>query len=277
MSEPKLELNEDEIEIIDFQSENQNNSKEKSVTRPIPTNVKYIMGAVVLIMIAGMSGLYAYSKKSTLNEFVSIDGRETGESSYTGKSIETLDERQLLAKESKPKKELTLGAITTQDKMNERVISMEAQIQQMAQQIEDLSLQGKAVRQLNTQAGVITQHIKTLPTQNDLTMMKQDFESMLQKKSDEIKNTLAKNYKKAKSYVSKKKYKSKIMPFKLVSIDQWNGVNYAAIQSKNIGAIENLRLGDTRSGWKVERIDMAESSVVFKNIKNNRSVKQTSI
>ncbi len=161
--------------------------------------------------------------------------------------------------------------------MSERVVSMELQIQQMALQIMDLAAQGKAVKQLNTQVGDVAQHLKTTVTQNDLSLMKQDFGELLQKTKDEIRNALPKMDKKPKSYVSKKKYTARHMPFKLVSIDQWDGVNYAAIESNNIGAIENLRLGDTRSGWKVEQFDTAESSVVFKNIKTSRSVKQTAL
>ncbi len=155
---------------------------------------------------------------------------------------------------------------------------MELQIQLMKQQIDDLVGQRKIIKQLNTQVRQIAAHVESLPTQDDLADMRQDFNEKLQNAKDELKNSLVNTYKKAKSYVSKKKiYKSQSMPFKLVSIDQWNSVNYAAIQSKNIGAIENLRTGDTRSGWKVERIDVVESSVVFKNIKTGRSIKQTAI
>lgn len=279
MSEQKLEVTEEEIDIIDFQSEDRSASRESTEVKPIPKNVKYIMGGIALLMLFGMTGLYAYSKKLSDDEMssVSIDEYEIQKAVGTDELIASLDKTPSTVKKEDIKKRLTLGPVTEQEKLNERVISMEVQIQQMTQQIEDLAVQGKAVRQLNTQVGDISEHQKTVATQSDLDQMKQDFNTMLQKTSDELKTSLAKNYKKAKTYVSKKKYKSKAVPFKLVSIDQWNGVNYAAIQSKKIGAIENLRLGDTRSGWKVERIDTAESSVVFKNIETSRAIKQTAI
>ena len=276
----KIEMSEDDIEIIDFQSEDRSGSNPHSNIKPVPMGIKLLLGGIGLALLIGMGSLYVSKEKnySTENDvdLVQIDG-DSDDAVATNELIASIDKSQLLDQSSK-KAVLTIGPVTEQEKITERVVSMELQIQQMTQQIEALSGQGKMVKQLNTQVGQIADHLATLPTQNDLADMRQDFNKMLQTVKDELKNSLAKTYKKAKSYVSKKKvYKSQSMPFKLVSIDQWNSVDYAAIKSKNIGAIENLRKGDTRSGWKVERIDVVESSVVFKNIKTGRSIKQTAI
>ena len=276
----KIEMSEDDIEIIDFQSEDRSGSNPHSNIKPVPMGIKLLLGGIGLALLIGMGSLYVSKEKnySTENDvdLVQIDG-DSDDAVATNELIASLDKSQLLDQSSK-KAVLTIGPVTEQEKITERVVSMELQIQQMTQQIEALSGQGKMVKQLNTQVGQIADHLETLPTQNDLADMRQDFNKMLQTVKDELKNSLAKSYKKAKSSVSKKKvYKSQSMPFKLVSIDQWNSVDYAAIKSKNIGAIENLRKGDTRSGWKVERIDVVESSVVFKNIKTGRSIKQTAI
>jgi hypothetical protein len=276
----KMEMSEDDIEIIDFQSDDRSGSQRQSNIKPVPTGIKLLLGGISVALLIGMASLYV-SKGNNYSidndaDLVQIDG-ESDDTAGTNELIAILDKSKILA-QSPQKAVLTIGPVTEQEKITERVVSMELQIQQMTQQIDTLSGQGKTIKQLNTQVGQIAEHLETLPTQNDLADMRQDFNEMLQTAKDELKNSLVKTYKKAKSYVSKKKIvKTQRMPFKLVSIDQWNSVDYAAIQSKNIGAIENLRKGDTRSGWKVERIDVVESSVVFKHIKTGRSIKQTAI
>ena len=276
----KTEMSDDDIEIIDFQSEDRSDSQRQLNTKPVPTGIKLLLGGISLVLLLGMGSLYLFkgTNQSIANDTNMMDiGGDSDDAVGTNKLIVNLDKSQI--SDNAPQKAvLTIGSVTEQEKITERVVSMELQIQQMTQQIDVLSGQGKIVKQLNTQVGKITDHLETLPTQNDLADMRQDFNEMLQTAKDELKNSLAKTYKKAKSYVSKKKInKTQSMPFKLVSIDQWNSVDYAAIQSRNIGVIENLRKGDTRSGWKVERIDVVESSVVFKNIKTGRSIKQTAI
>ena len=276
----KTEMSDDDIEIIDFQSEDRSDSQRQLNTKPVPTGIKLLLGGISLVLLLGMGSLYLFkgTNQSIANDTNMMDiGGDSDDAVGTNKLIVNLDKSQI--SDNAPQKAvLTIGSVTEQEKITERVVSMELQIQQMTQQIDVLSGQGKIVKQLNTQVGKIADHLETLPTQNDLADMRQDFNEMLQTAKDELKNSLAKTYKKAKSYVSKKKInKTQSMPFKLVSIDQWNSVDYAAIQSRNIGVIENLRKGDTRSGWKVERIDVVESSVVFKNIKTGRSIKQTAI
>jgi hypothetical protein len=276
----KLEINEEEIEIIDFQSEDRSGSIPQA-NNPVPNGIKWMLGGVAMVLLVGMGSLYAFKGKSHSTSPVGEDvmqiGGDSDKAVATDVLLASLDKNNAQVKLPK-KPGLTIGPVTEQDKINERVVSLETQLQQMTQQIDDLTSQGKIIKKMNTQMGQIADHIETLPTQDDLTEMKQDFNKMLQQTKDELKNSLAKSYKKAKKYVSKKKtYSAKNMPFKLVSIDQWNGVDYAAIQSKNIGAIENLRSGDTRSGWKVERIDTVESSVVFKDTKTGRSIKQSAI
>ena len=277
----KLELKEEEIEIIDFQTEDRSDSIPQA-NNPVPTGIKWILGGVAMVLLVGMGSLYAFKgnshSTSPVDEGVMEIGDSDGDTAVaTDVLLASLDKNTTQVKLPK-KPGLTIGPVTEQDKINERVVSLETQIEQMTQQIDDLTSQGTIIKKMNTQMGQIAEHIETLPTQDDLTEMKQDFNKMLQQTKDELKNSLAKSYKKAKKYVSKKKtYSARNMPFKLVSIDQWNGVDYAAIQSKNIGAIENLRSGDTRSGWKVERIDTVESSVVFKDTKTGRSIKQSAI
>ncbi len=276
----KIEITEDDIEIIDFQSEDRSGSKPQSNMKPVPMGIKLLLGGISLALLVGMASFYVFKGKthsiSNDADMLQIDG-DSDIAVGTNELIASLDKSQLPEQSSK-KAVLTIGPVTEQEKITESVVSMELQIQLMKQQIDDLVGQRKIIKQLNTQVGQIAAHVESLPTQDDLADMRQDFNEKLQNAKDELKNSLVNTYKKAKSYVSKKKiYKSQSIPFKLVSIDQWNSVDYAAIQSKNIGAIENLRTGDTRSGWKVERIDVVESSVVFKNIKTGRSIKQTAI
>lgn len=276
----KMGMSDDDIEIIDFQSEDRSDSQRQSNIKPVPTGIKLLLGGISIVLLLGMGSLYLFkdTNQSIANDanMVDING-DSDDAVGTNKLIANLDKNQ--SSDQAPQKAvLTIGPVTEQEKITERVISMELQIQQMTKQIYALSGQGKIVKQLNTQVGQIADHLETLPTHNDLADMRRDFKKMLQTAKDELKNSLAKTDKKAKSYVSKKKIvKTKSMPFKLVSIDQWNNIDYAGIQSKNIGAIENLRKGDTLSGWKVERIDVVESSVVFKHIKTGRSIKQTAI
>ena len=275
----KLDSTEDEFEIIDFQSDDRSDSVSQ-VNRPVPGGIKWILGGVSVALLVGMGSLYAF-KGNTHSPANEVDvmqiGGDSDESVGTDELIARLNADQF-SEQAPQKTGLTLGPVTGQDEMNAKIMSIEAQIQKMTQQMDDLAHQGTIIKTMNTRMGEMANHFETLPTQDDLTDMRQDFNERLQKSNDALKKSLVKNHKKAKPYVSKKKTSpSRKIPFQLVSIDQWNGVDYAAIQSKNIGAIENLRSGDTRSGWKVERIDSGESSVVFKHVKTGRSIKQTAI
>ena len=276
----KMEMSDDDIEIIDFQSEDRSDLQRQSNIKPVPTGIKLLLGGISIVLLLGMGSLYLFkgSNQSIANDANMVDiGGDSDDAVGTNELIANLDKNQI-SDQVPHKAELTIGSVTEQEKITERVVSMELQFQQMTQQIDALSGQGKIIKQLKTQVGKISDHLETLATQNNLADMRQDFHKMLQTAKDELKNSLSKTDKKVKNFVSKKKIvKTQSMPFKLVSTDQWNNIEYAGIQSKNIGAIENLRKGDTRSGWKVQHIDVVESSVVFKHIKTGRSIKQTAI
>ena len=281
MSEPeKLEFTEADIDIIDFQSEDHSASQAKAETRPVPSGVKLLIAGMAFALIVGGGSLYAFSNKSSTADvgmdIIAIDGGDGDQTAGTDELIARLDKTKAMT--IRTQDGLILEPVTEQEMLNERFASIEIQLHQLTQQIKDLVDQYKTVRQLNTQMGELKEDLKTMATEDDLFEMKLNFDEMLQKKQEELKRVLVKPYKKTKTIVSKKKYTPRqIIPFKLVSIDQWDGVNYAAIESNNIGALENLRPGDTRSGWKVERIDTVESSVIFKHVKTGFSIKQNSI
>ncbi|MCU7799694.1 MAG: hypothetical protein KZQ70_06010 [gamma proteobacterium symbiont of Lucinoma myriamae] len=272
---------EEESEIIDFQSEDRSDTQ--SNIKPVPTGIKWMLAGIVAVFIVGIGGLYLSKSDKSL---LSTNNDETVELSdnddlFDGVnetiSLEAPEENTQVVKNIVNKPGLTLSPVSEEELLNERVTSMEAQLQKMTQQMMSFSKQGEVVNQLTTQVTQLSEVMKDVVTQDDLSKARQSFRERMQQFRSEIEATVAKSYKK-KTYVRRKKSTpAKNMPFKLLSIDQWDGVHYAAIQSKNVGAIENLRVGDRRSGWKVEKIDVTESQVMFKNIKTGQSVKQTVI
>jgi len=272
----KPEIAEEDIELPDMQSVDLSVSDDASETRPIPAGIKWMFAGIVVACLIASVGLYAYANQSqpSTDAVVAIDEGDSDQKVATDALIARLESAKPTEKKNKTA-DLSSEPVTKQEKMSERMVSLEAQIVQLIQQVHDLALQEQGVSQMKTEVGQMADHLKTLPSQDDLATMRQDFDEMLQITIKDIKNTPARIHKKENMVRKKKSYAR--LPFKLVSIDQWDGVNYAAIQSTNIGAIENLRSGDTRSGWTVERIDSIESSVQFKHVKTGRSIKQTAI
>ncbi len=281
MSEEKLDLSEDEIEIIDFQSEHKSSSQTQS-PKPVPANIKWIFAGLGVVLMVGAGSLFALSQQSK-PVVLSLDGESetaipVNISSFDKNNVSgTVAKTMPVEDQELPKnKPLTIGPVTEQDKLKEQVASMTIQVDEITARI----------KTLETQNGDLTRHVeqilkiaKAMPSREDLTTIRQDLESMMQKKSQELQKSIeAKTKKVAKTKsVKKRAYRRYSLPFKLVSIDQWDGLNYAAIQANNISSIENLRTGDIRFGWKVKSIDPLNGQVEFKHLKTGRTVKQTAI
>jgi len=62
------------------------------------------------------------------------------------------------------------------------------------------------------------------------------------------------------------------LPFKLVSVDLWDGVPYAALSQDE--RVELVRAGQFRSGWTVEHIDYRSGKVVFRD-SHGHTIEQT--
>lgn len=269
MSEPDI------IDIIDFQSEDRS-AHQKSETRPVPKSIKLLIGGIALVLVIAAVVLYGMSNKTTSS--VNMDGDEEVMAVGGGAdSDQALGTDELIAS-----LDVARVAPTRAQKMDEQISTMASQIQTMAQQIKALTAQNKTLGQLNTQVSKNTQDLKTTLTQDDLTEIKLELDNtlhktmlqnnLLQKSSKDIKIASAKPDK--KTYKKRTTYRPRL-PFKLITIDQWGGDNYAAVESNETTGIENLRRGDRLSGWKIEQIDAVESSVVFKNVTTGRSVKKT--
>ncbi|MCU7939932.1 MAG: hypothetical protein KZQ64_15255 [gamma proteobacterium symbiont of Bathyaustriella thionipta] len=56
----KMEMSNDEIEIIDFQSEDRSDSQEKSNIQPVPTGIKLLLGGISLALLLGLGTLYLF-------------------------------------------------------------------------------------------------------------------------------------------------------------------------------------------------------------------------
>ena len=249
---------------------------------PMPKGLKYglIMLPLVLIgVIAGFTGLKNTGPKAQLG----IDGEviPQDENSYVISSANAsthpnniVSENGIVEKSVNGELKLTVSPM---QKLQEQVVSLQAQMDEMSQVIKDLEAQGLVVNELKKQVSGLEVEIKRVPTRDEFEQVKSEFSVMMDKKTEELKSSLTKMYKKAKKVVSYKKKKSVAMPFRLVSIDQWDGVNYAAIQSTSVGGIENLRQGDSRSGWTVAEIDDMKMSVTFRHAKTGQTVTKNSI
>ena len=61
-------------------------------------------------------------------------------------------------------------------------------------------------------------------------------------------------------------------PFKLVSVDLWDGVPYAALSQDE--RVELVRAGRVRGGWTIKHIDYRSGKVVFRD-SHGRTIEQT--
>lgn len=62
------------------------------------------------------------------------------------------------------------------------------------------------------------------------------------------------------------------LPFKLVSVDLWDGVPYAGLSQDE--RVELVRAGQVRGGWTVEHIDYRSGKVVFRD-SHGHTIEQT--
>lgn len=281
MSEEKLDLQEEEIEIIDFQSGDKSSKTQSPSPRPVPANIKWIFAGLGVFLIVGAGSLFALSQRSK-PVALSLDGESETVIPVNTTSLDNNNEAGTVARTVSVKtqelsnKPLTIGPVTEQDKIREQVASMTIQVDEVTARIKTLETQNQ---DLTRHVQQILKIAKAMPSKEDLAAIRQDLENMMQKKSQELQKSIeAKTQKVARTKpVKKRAYRRYTLPFKLVSIDQWDGLNYAAIQANNISSIENLRTGDVRFGWKVERIDQLKGQVEFKHLKSGRTVKQTAI
>ena len=282
MSEEKMEITEDEIEIIDFQSEHKSSSQTQS-PKPVPANIKWIFAGLGVVLIVGAGSLFALSQQSKPPVPLSLDGEAKAVIPVNTASLETTNAAEAEAR-TKPiedqmlpkNKHLSIGPVTEQDKIREQVASMTVQVDEVTVRLKTLETQNQDLTRHVEQILKIT---RAMPSKDDLANIRQELESMMQKNSQELQASIeakTKKVTKTKS-VKKRSYRRYTLPFKLVSIDQWDGLNYAAIQANNISSIENLRTGDVRFGWKVKSIDPLKGMVEFKHLKTGRTVKQTAI
>ena len=281
MSEEKLDLQEEEIEIIDFQSEHKSSSQTQS-PKPVPANIKWILAGLGVVLIVGTGSLFALNQQSK-SVPLSLDGETETVIPVNTASLATTNAAGAAARtmpvedQMPPKnKHLSIGPVTEQDKIKEQVASMTVQVDEVTVRLKTLETQNQ---DLTRHVQQILKIAKAMPSKDDLAAIRQELESMMQKNSQELQASIeakTKKVTKTKS-VKKRSYRRYTLPFKLVSIDQWDGLNYAAIQANNISSIENLRTGDVRFGWKVKSIDPLKGMVEFKHLKTGRTVKQTAI
>ena len=274
-------MTEPNIDIIDFQSEDRSEQHPASEIRPVPKAIKLLIGGIALALVLGAVALYAFNIKTATQKTSTVDmdgdamvvggGDIDGDQTFGGNEMET----QLDAAVAKTRAN---ARPPIQQKRDEQIGNIKSQIEIMTQQINDLMAQNNtALEQLNTQVSQNTQILKTALTQTDLNEIKLDLND-IQHRAELIKAASEKPLKKI--ITNKKKFKKRItvrprnMPFKLITIDQWGGVNYAAIESREMTGIENLRTGDRLSGWQVETIDAEASTVQFKNVKTGYTIKQ---
>jgi len=275
----------EQIDVIDFQSDVHD---DMTAIKPVPKVIKGILAALVIIAVVGVGGMYLLKIKkdeaSTTSQsqdkaVMLLDAEEEGDYNKLPVNTKNTVNRSLDSQSDvgQSKAKLTLHALSEQAQLNEQVNTLRLQVQQITVQIESLISQKEIVSQLNTKVSQLSDVVNDAVTRDELSDMRQSFKQSMQQFRGEIKKTLAKNTIKKKNIKRKKALMAKRIPFKLVSIDQWDGVYYAAIRSKKLGAIENLRVGDMRAGWKVASINMAESRVMFTHIKTGQSIKQTVI
>ena len=273
-------MTEPNIDIIDFQSEDRSEQHPASEIRPVPKAIKLLIGGIALALVLGAVALYAFNIKTATQKTSTVDmdgdamvvggGDIDGDQTFGGNEMEA----QLDAAITKTRAN---ARPPIQQKRDEQIGNIKSQIEIMTQQINDLMAQNNtALEKLSTQVSQNTEGLKTALTQTDLNEIKLDLND-IQHKAEAIKVASEKTLKKTRT--NKKKYKKRVtrssqVPFKLITIDQWGGVNYAAIESREITGIENLRTGDRLSGWQVETIDAAASTVLFKNVKTGYTIKQ---
>ncbi len=280
MSAEKLDVSEEEIEIIDFQSDDRNSAQEQP-PKPVPANIKWMLVALVIILLVGGGSLFGFSKKPHKATAVSLDGETEAVLPIDALERDPGNDLTQSVKDTVKNKKvrpLTVGPVTEQDKLKEQIESMNLQVDDITSRMKSLETQN---HDLTRHVEQILQIAKAMPSKDDLANIRHDLENMMQKNSEELQKSISEKTKqvakKTLRHNKKRSYKRYKLPFKLVSIDQWDGLDYAAIQANNIGSIENLRVGDIRFGWKVTRIDALNSMVEFKQIKTGRTIKQTAI
>ena len=253
---------------------------------PMPKGLKYGLMALSLALIAGllvMNGLKNSGAGDVIG--IGIDGEVLDTSSHIVQSnvsgnISSDSKNDVLQNIDSGSDKSGIGilklSVTPMALMKEQVESLTSQIQEMSRVINRFEEQAIMVDQLHTQVSGIEEQLKEVTTREEFEQVKTDFSVQFEKKAEELKLSLGRLYKKAKRVVGYKK-KPVVMPFRLVSIDQWDGVNYAAIQSTSVGGIENLRQGDTRSGWVVANIDSMKMTVTFEHSKTGKTVTMKTI
>jgi hypothetical protein len=268
--------------VIDDDSEEFLENKVK----PMPNGLKYGLAILPIALIAGLFAMNSMKKAGDEMQ-IGIDGEtiQINQNDFNQASTHVVtdpsssnkpEEVKEIGAKGKGVGKLTLTATPLQI-MQEQVASLSSQMQEMNGVIDKLEKQGLVVGQLRTQVSGIKEQLKHVPTRDELEQVKSNFTLQLEAKAEELKTSLAQLYKKAKRVVSPYKKKPVVMPFRLVSIDQWDGVNYAAIQSNSVGGIENLRQGDARSGWIVSKIDSMRMSVTFEHTKTGKVVVRNTI
>ncbi len=140
---------------------------------------------------------------------------------------------------------------------------IENRLTQLSNHADKASISSEETQLLNQQLTTIQHGIENLHGEKNDTIQQAIVKEnkQLYQKLDKIQNLL--DQFKIKNYSHSLNHSSIAMPFRIISIDIWNGQPMATIQLGREPAL--MAEGDSRAGWTLVQINFEASEVVFKN------------
>lgn len=130
----------------------------------------------------------------------------------------------------------------------------------------DNHLTQNEITQLSEEVQAVQTRAQELSDQKDLSQLSQSLSQSNQLLSQKVVD-LENNVSDVKQILQPYTFiDPKNLPFKVISLDVWDGTPYATV---NIDGEEDLMgLNETRSGWTVDSMDFVNRQIVFKNQKD---------
>lgn len=143
---------------------------------------------------------------------------------------------------------------------------IENHITQLNNHIDKTSIPHEEIQALNQQLATIQNNIDTLNKQTDKTRIQQTLAEENQKLIEKLNSIQNRLDLLKKVSQSNKKLSSKMLPFRIMGIDIWNGQPMATVHIGNDSDL--MAISETRAGWTLIDIDFSASQVIFKSPQN---------
>lgn len=243
---------------------------------------------VILLIVLGVFYLYRWMMTSPEEAYLQttldapaetsevVGDLPIGEAEDTNnETIDALDEpfdpeRAIeLTQEREPSELVTLQnqLATMESQFTERFTSLEeklAAVQTLDAQTDETTV---------TEDGRLDDIVKEMTELRDELSALKSLVGMVESLRNRVSTLENKHVAKKKRHVKRKKVKpAEVFPFKVVSIDIWNGEMYAGLMNR--GDIGLYRVDEMILGWRVESIDYDRQVVVFRSKSGKRVSKK---